>query len=767
MIKLLISAMKTYNYYFLLFFSILSFQSFGQEINSSVISQLTPEQIEIAKSIYIDENLSDEPLEDLPEIQESLSNDLEDIELDVNESLVKKFGYDFFSSMPTSVAAVGDLPLPNEYKISLRDQFTIILSGSKDAVFNLNVKLDGSILFPELGSVSVVGLTFKEVKEKLKTMIEQSYIGVDIDVSLQNLSAKKISIVGAVQTPGTYLVNPFSTITGALAYSGGILEIGSLRDIKLIRNTGEIFFFDLYDLLIKGDRTNDITIEAGDTLLISAAMQFVEIKGEVKRPAIYEILENENINDIVNYALGFTQVANKSNISISFLDLENAKVSKRIVSDTQTALNDALSIEVFSYQSKSISNIQVFGAVEEPGFYDLAKYKNLNQLIEDIKFVDVYPWLGVVEQFDDDNLIQTIKLFSLKDKSTFQSIELLPNSKVHFANIDQKLFDVSDAAKSLVDDYTLTINHKDNQYFLPVFGKYNVESFVNLLGLDMSETNKNATYINPLESEVIIADYREMQYVSKKYHNISFRVPVNDLITINILGAVDYPGSYVMKANSTLQDLYALVGSFKTEAFLNGIILTRESVRERQLDAIERSESALNKSILQSMQMGQDAFDLSLFASIADSIEPENLGRIAGNFSPNSDSLDTTVLFDGDSVIIPKVSNVISVVGEVLNPTSFQFNERLSIQSAIAMAGGYESFADKKRVYIIKANGLVQKGGRNIFAGKNGIEPGDTIVVPRKIISNNSALIALAPVTQILSDLAFASAAIDSLSNSN
>ena len=152
--------------------------------------------------------------------------------------------------MPTSLTAVGDLPLPNDYKISLRDQFSVILSGSKDTVFNLNVKLDGTILFPEIGSVSVVGLTLKEVKDKLSRMIDQSYIGVSIDISLQNLSAKKITIVGAVNTPGTYLVNPFSTITSALAYSGGIAEIGSLREIKLIRNNGEIFLFDLYDLLL-------------------------------------------------------------------------------------------------------------------------------------------------------------------------------------------------------------------------------------------------------------------------------------------------------------------------------------------------------------------------------------------------------------------------------------------------------------------------------------------------------------------------------------
>ena len=100
-------------------------------------------------------------------------------------------------------------------------------------------------------------------------MVNQAYIGVEIDISLQNLSAKKVTIVGAVKTPGTYLINPFSTITGALAYSGGISEIGSLRDIKLIRNNGMVFSFDLYDLLIRGDRSNDLTLEAGDTRFLS------------------------------------------------------------------------------------------------------------------------------------------------------------------------------------------------------------------------------------------------------------------------------------------------------------------------------------------------------------------------------------------------------------------------------------------------------------------------------------------------------------------
>ena len=254
--------------------------------------------------------------------------------------------------MPTSTTAIADLPLPNDYKISLRDQLTVILSGSKDAVFDLNVKLDGTILFPELGSISVAGLTFGEVSNKLSKRIEESYIGVNIDVSIKNLSAKKITIVGAVKTPGTYLVNPFSTISGALAYSGGISEIGTLRDIRLIRANGNEFSFDLYDLLIKGDRSNDISIEAGDTILIKAASQFLEIRGAVRRPAIYEVLSDETLGDIVEFSLGFTETANKSNIAIETLDLNSALVINNTTSNLDFSLNNALSIDVFNFLSK-------------------------------------------------------------------------------------------------------------------------------------------------------------------------------------------------------------------------------------------------------------------------------------------------------------------------------------------------------------------------------------------------------------------------------
>ena len=753
--------MKNYNFLYLLFF-FFSFNVHGQAIDPSILSQLSPEQIEMAKDAFAGKNSTDKSVEELLVIDESL--EMNKSMEDANIISGKKYGYDFFSSTPTSLTAVGDLPLPNDYKISLRDQFTVILSGSKDAIFNLNVKLDGTILFPELGAISVVGLSLQEVKDKLSQLIEQSYIGVNIDVSMQNLSAKKITIVGAVKTPGTYLINPFSTITSALAYSGGVSEIGSLRDIKLIRNNKVVLSFDLYDLLIKGDRSKDLTLEAGDTLLIDAASKFVEISGAVKRPAIYEILEGETLEDIVDFALGFNQTANKTNISISFLDLKQSQIVKKNASSLNQSLTNALSINVFNYLSEDKSDIQVLGAVKEPGFYSLSENERLEDLINNLEFIDVYPWLAVIEQFDDDNLIKSSTLFNLNDPNTYRSIKLLPNSKIFFANIKTRNYTVSDMTQDLINDYALRVNHQSLSYELPVYGRFSVISFVDLLGLDMSTVDEVATYISPLEDIVLVDDYKNMLLSAVKYHTISFRSPVNDLISVTITGAVDFPGTYRLQSDSTIQDLYNLVGNFKKEAFSEGIIFTRQSVRDRQLNAIKKSEEDLNKALLASTQKGEDIGDINIIRALAETIEPENLGRIAGNFSPQSSSSINTLLFDGDTLRVVKNPNTINVLGEVLNPTAFEFSKKLNVKSAIAKAGGFQDYADKQKVYVIKANGIVQRAKRNIFTQNILLEPGDTIVVPRKIISDSPVIKALIPVTSILSDLAFSAAALDNLS---
>ena len=157
--------------------------------------------------------------------------------------------------------------------------------------------------------------------------------------------------------------------------------------------------------------------------------------------------------------------------------------------------------------------------------------------------------------------------------------------------------------------------------------------------------------------------------------------------------------------------------------------------------------------------------DISIIQALSQTIDSENLGRLAGNFSPKSQASINTILFDGDSIIVPKNPNTINVFGEVLNPISFEFSKNISVNSAIENAGGFQQYADKRRVYVIAANGITKKVNKNIFTGNFDLQPGDTIVVPRKIITSNPGIDALAPITNILSDLAFSAAALDNLSS--
>ena len=752
---------------FLILFTVsISSKGYSQEIDASIIKNLSSDQIEMAKEALKSDNLASTTEQDSSNKEETLKKNQEE-----EKSIIKlkRYGYNFISKSPTSIVATGDLPLPNDYQISLGDVIGVVLSGSKEQIFDMKVQLDGTVSFPELGSISVAGESFQDIKNKFRNLIEQSYIGVSIDLSLKDLSAKKITIVGAVNNPGTYLVNPFTTISNALAYSGGVQPIGSLRNINLLRSNGDSFSFDLYKLLIDGDRKNDITIESGDVIVVGAADKFINISGSVKRPGTYETIVGEDLSDVLKFALGFSGGANTNKITLDILDPESSSIIKVITNDISYSLKDVLSVNIFSYQNDNTSNIFVSGAVEEPGYYKLEEYENLQTLIKDLNFIDVYPWLAVLEQFDKDNIVKSSILFNLNDPNTFRSIKLLPNSRLFFADIQTRSFsgDVNATTMNLIADYDLRINHKQGEYTLPVFGRFNVKSFVDYLGLDMSDVEDEATYISPLDNIVFKDDYRNMRLTAKKYHTVSFRSPVNDLISVTILGAVDFPGTYTMNADSLVDDLYDLVGEFKSEAFLEGIIFTRESVRNRQRQSIQKSREDLNKALLTSTQRGDNIGDINIITALSQKIEPENLGRIAGDFSPQSLSASKTILLDGDKIIVPRNPNTINVLGEVLNPIAFEYNKGITVRSAINNSGGYQDYADKRKVYVIKANGIIEKTNRNIFTRNVILGPGDTIVVPRKIITNNPGIEAFLPVTKIISDLAFSAAAIESLSNTN
>ena len=734
------------------------------DIDFSNLDGITPDQI-LALQNEMGSNNVDEI--EVKEINESLE------ELNVTDNV--RFGQSFFNTQPTNIAASADLPVPNDYIISLKDQLQIILTGTERNIFNLEVQLDGSILFPEIGAINVVGKSFIEVKNVLKTLVKSTYVGTEIEVSLKNLSAKKISIIGAVNMPGTYLVNPFTTITNSLAYSGGIKPYASLREILVIKPDGKTKSYDLYELLMKGDRLNDTVLGAGDTVLVKGTSKFIEINGEVIRPMIYEYKEEESLKDMLSFTLGLKGNANKDNISLTKFNKNSLAFETETVSfNDDVSLNGVARIEVFPIALNSSLDIKVLGPLKNSGYFSLDKYKLLSDLIKDLEFTDqIYPFMATLEQFDTNNFKKKELIFSLNDPTTYAQLKLYPNDKItFFSKSDYEDFNetaLSDNLKTLVSEYSLRINFKGNTLSFPVFGSFSISEVIDFLGLNLDDSVQDlVSYTSPQIDLTVTGDYQDMRFQAQKFHVLTLRSISSNLINVTINGSVEYAGTYTLPESSLLTDLYELSGDFKESAFEEAIILTRESVRQNQLNALNKARDQLKEAILESNLNSRIAKDISpeMTLLLSEEISPDSLGRLAGNFSPNNDKFSNIILQDGDNLFVPKRSDTINIFGEVLYPNTLIFDRDISLKEYLNMAGGLTEFANKKEIYIIKANGFVKRMPRNIFGTSMNIvlEPGDSIVVPRDTyVADPIPLIS--SITSIIANLAFSAASLNAIQN--
>ena len=730
----------------------------SQQVSPEIVSQIIQE--------------ADLNFEDINNIDDEQSTDNEDLSIDLQKSSPEidpspVFGINFLRGVPRSISATSDLPVPNDYVISLKDSLRVVLTGNKQKIYTLNVGLDGTIAFPELGLISVAGETFEEVKNKLKNLVQISYVGVELDLSVSSLTAKKISIVGAVKNPGSYIVNPFTTISNALSYSGGLEEYASLRNIKLLRN-GKIINYDLYDFLIYANRDDDVNIQQGDTILVESSRNFINIIGQVTRPNIYEYAESETIQEIIEYALGLKETANTEKIILKHYDENNIEIiTTEIRHDNVEKLNDynnPFEIEVFNRNLNVMLDIKVTGPLENEGYFNVNDYSNLTQLIKDLKFTNtVNPFIGVVQTG------QNSQLFSLGDEST-HDIELNNNTDVIFFSQTENVADrqiLTSNSLQLISDYSLGIQYKDETISFPIYGKFQLTDVVDYLGLDLSDAEKDkTTFLSAKTEESFVRDYSDWITNIEKFATISFRFKSYETLSVSVEGEVNLPGRYFINSDTTLADLYEMVGGLKATADQNVAVFKRESVRQQSIKAASRARAQLNEFILINLQEGR-SINPEIISLMNSDLQSEDLGRISGNFSINSPIAENFFLAGGDSVFIPKRLSSVAIVGEVLNPTTILFKDNLKLKDYVRNAGGYKQFALKNSIYVIKADGTIENpSGFLVFKSYPKIEPGDTIVIPRDInIKDDELRDLLVPITSILSNLAFASAALNQLDN--
>ena len=394
------------------------------------------------------------------------------------------FGYDLFAGEPMSLTPLDDLPVPNNYILGVGDELQIKVFGKKTENYNLVIDREGSIYIPELGPFQVRGLTYQQARQDISKFIKRSMIGVETSVSLGKLKTIQVFVLGLAYKPGSYVVSSLSTATQAIKAAGGIDELGSLRHIQIKRNNIIIKTIDLYDLLISGDTSSDISLKQGDVVFIPLKKKTVSIYGAVKRPAIYELKNEINIDTVLSLAGGLAaegeqkvQVTRKTNKGLQLYDikLNSAESNKTFSMRNGDELLVGKSSDVYH------NAVTLSGAVTNPGVYQWTRNSTVSDIVKSLK-LDVNKDAELqnallVREISPDHQIKVI---------SFNLLEAISNPK---SKLDIKL---------QADDQIIVLN-KDN-------GGYNQSTldqdlqFPNMPGrktdLSANTRNNNVNYTN-------------------------------------------------------------------------------------------------------------------------------------------------------------------------------------------------------------------------------------------------------------------------------
>ena len=371
------------------------------------------------------------------EVKKLLTKQTENI---VGITQLRPFGYNLFTE--TTLAPQQNLPIASDYIIGPSDEINIFLWGRINAQYNLIVSRDGTIQVPNMGVLSVAGMTFEEVKKFLAKQAK-NIVGAEINVTMGMLRSIQVFVLGEVKKPGAYTVSAMSTLTNALMASGGPTQIGTLRKVELKRNNNKtIAIMDFYDLLLKGDKSKDMRLQNGDVVFVPTAGPLVGVAGNVKRPAIYELKGETDLAGILELAGGIIPTAYTQQIQVERVE----KNQRRIVVDLNTIerdiaktfkLQDADLVKVFSIVDKDTNVVYLHGNVKRPGKYELKKGMRLKNLIKDESELlqETYFEYGLIKRLVPPSFEVKLIPFSLGSllfkSSQEDNIELTPRDSIY------------------------------------------------------------------------------------------------------------------------------------------------------------------------------------------------------------------------------------------------------------------------------------------------------------------------------------------------
>ena len=703
-----------------------------------------------------------------------------------NEAL-KPFGYDLFEGSPSTFAPVADIQVPIDYIVGPGDTLEIQLYGNEPSRYELTVQRDGRVNFPKLGPIMVSGLSFDAARDAIQQRVTKQLIGTHVSVTMGELRSIRVFVLGDVENPGSYTVSGLSTMTNALFVSGGAKKIGSLRNIQLKRNGQLVTTLDLYDLLLHGDTSADRQLLPGDVIFIPPIGRTLSVYGAVQRPAIYELKGEKTVAQGIEIAGGLTPDADEKTGQLERIlpsrlrEMHNIDLTQAAGRDAELANGDRLKIPAIRPTLEN--SVVLTGYVFRPGQF---------QFHPGIRLSDVLPSFDELRPNADEHYIMIrrevppdLKVVvlsadlkqALAARGSAADPELQPRDKIY-------VFDLSTDRERIlapvIRDLQLQATPEKPEQVVSVDGRvkapghYPLEPSMHVSDLIRAggsledaafrggaEITRYDAAADARKTELIPVDLAAVRRgdpgadILLRPYDILIIKPIPQWVepgTIELAGEVRFPGKYPIHQGETLSSVMQRAGGFTNLAFPAGTVFIREELKKREKDQLEvlanRLQSDLaslsleavagsaatnsgggGNSATQGLAVGQQ-----LMAQLRDT---KPVGRLVidvdrvMNSPPGSP--DDVLLRDGDKLMVPKKTQEVTILGEVQSPTSHVFETGLTRDEYIARSGGTTQKADRKRIYVVRANGDVVSSERTGWFRRSravDIRPGDTIVVP-------------------------------------
>jgi polysaccharide export outer membrane protein len=717
----------------------------------------------------------------------------------VGTDALKPYGYDLFDGARGTFAPP-DIPVPVDYVIGPGDTVNVQLFGNQNTQDFLPVSREGSINFPAIGPITVSGLTFAEMRDVINDRVQQQMIGTRASITLGELRSIRVLLLGDVTRPGSYAVSGLSTMTNALFAGGGVKTIGSLRNVALRRDGDTVSTLDLYDLLLRGDTSADARLQSGDAIFVPPVGPTVTVDGEVRRPAIYELKNEQTVADLVALAGGLNANANRSAVKIERVVPNRGTTVEDIDlagAGARTAVRDGDVLRVPPNLELLENAVRLAGNVFQPGLYQWSSGMRLRDLLPGPELVKPLSDLGYVlirrERSPNVDLsVQSADLEAAwRSPTAAANVLLEPRDTVYVFNIEtgreEVLTPLIDEIEAQAPPNTpLPVVRVVGQVRAP--GEYPIEPGMRVTDLLRAGGGLNeAAYASEAELtrySVVDGVYRETELINvnlaaalrgdaaadiavTSYDYLSIRGVSRwgGAETVSIRGEVTFPSEYPIRRGETLSSVIARAGGLTDLAFAEGAIFTRVESRQREQELLEQLARRVEHDLAALSVTDPGAADAitagqSLIAQLRNTVAT---GRVVIRLSDLiANRLDADFfLKDGDQLLVPDERQEVSVVGEVQYQTAHIFERGLSRDNYIAKSGGLTARADQRRIYVVRASGEVVADGARWFsrAGGTAIRQGDAIVVPLDV---DNPLARWSAVTQIIYNLAIAAAAVNS-----